>query len=660
MGVATAYEQLRNLGKSRQYKECAQLLQAVIQLMAHFKSYRSINQIAVLNRNVADLERELLEQVCEDFELVFAKAELPLKASMLSEACLVIEALGEQSKSRLITWYCNTQLREYRQVFRGSEEAGSLDNITRRYAWLKRILKTYDEEHAQIFPPSWKVNEILTHTFCDNTKEDFKGILARSTRSTQRLDVNLLLSCLQETLDLEQWLDKKFTLGPDHHRRSLDAPSPEENQGFGKAISIAFEPYLSLWVEAQDRQLASMIAKYRLHPLQHTDDELTSTSVLPSSIDLFKFYSLSLSHCTKLSTGTALLELSRAFTRHLDSYASSVLQHLLTQPIGVLEIVVILNTADYCSVTSGQLGSKIASKIAANLASNISFEPQQETFLGVVNSSLKTLVGLCEQPLEPALREMRNMPWSRMGIVGDSSSYVTEMVRVAQDQGFKVLSLLSKDAAYARAYAERLAEHFAQAFLSSVIAVKPITEIAAEQLLLDLYSIKKCFEDLLSLSPLYSKNSEATIPASYTRHLQVIFSRATALLKCLQLPAEHPSSLAQAFLIHHSTRSRTALSRFLELKGLKSKSEQSPFLEAFSARVAEMPEDERAKLGGDEHWLANLNQGPKEEAQIKSTNALESVGRTLLNRARDGVDRLGKEDGESSVGRGFGRFFQRP
>src|SRR5690606_35578030 len=111
-------------------------------------SYRSINQIAVLNRNVADLERELLEQVCEDFELVFAKSELPQKANMLSEACLVIEALGEQSKSRLITWYCNTQLREYRQVFRGSEEAGSLDNIARRYAWLKRILKTYDEEHA--------------------------------------------------------------------------------------------------------------------------------------------------------------------------------------------------------------------------------------------------------------------------------------------------------------------------------------------------------------------------------------------------------------------------------------------------------------------------------------------------------------------------------
>lgn len=55
--LTTAYEQLTVLCKSRQYRECAQLLQAVIQLMAHFKSYRSIDEIAALSRNIADLQR---------------------------------------------------------------------------------------------------------------------------------------------------------------------------------------------------------------------------------------------------------------------------------------------------------------------------------------------------------------------------------------------------------------------------------------------------------------------------------------------------------------------------------------------------------------------------------------------------------------------------
>lgn len=211
--LTTAYEQLRGLRSSRQYRECAQLLQAVIQLMAHFKSYRSIDQIATLSKNVSDLQREMLEQVCEDFEITFAKGEVAQRRGMLAEACSVMDALGENSRARLITWYCNTQLREYRQLFRGSEEAGSLDNISRRYSWFKRLLKTYDDEHAAMFPPYWRVNELLANAFCETTREDFKGILQKSTRRVdgRTLDVDLLLSCLQETLDFEHGLERRFT-----------------------------------------------------------------------------------------------------------------------------------------------------------------------------------------------------------------------------------------------------------------------------------------------------------------------------------------------------------------------------------------------------------------------------------------------------------------
>lgn len=211
--LTTAYEQLRGLSTSRQYRECAQLLQAVIQLMGHFKSYRSIDQIATLSRNVSDVQREMLEQVCEDFEVTFAKGEVAQRKGMLAEACLVMDALGENARSRLITWYCNTQLREYRQVFRGSDEAGSLDNISRRYSWFKRMLKTYDDQHAAIFPAPWRVDEMLANTFCEGTRDDFKAILTKSMRRAdgQSLDVNLLLSCLQETLEFEHSLERKLT-----------------------------------------------------------------------------------------------------------------------------------------------------------------------------------------------------------------------------------------------------------------------------------------------------------------------------------------------------------------------------------------------------------------------------------------------------------------
>jgi DNA-directed RNA polymerase beta subunit len=140
--LTTAYEQLRSLSKSRQYRECAQLLQAVIQLVAHFKSYRSIDQIATLSRNVADVQGELLEQVCEDFEVTFAKGETAQRKAMLAEACLVIDALGEHARTRLINWYCNTQLREYRQVFRGNDEVStSLCDVRLSSLTLSRLVR---------------------------------------------------------------------------------------------------------------------------------------------------------------------------------------------------------------------------------------------------------------------------------------------------------------------------------------------------------------------------------------------------------------------------------------------------------------------------------------------------------------------------------------
>jgi hypothetical protein len=75
------------------------------------------------------------------------------------------------------------------------------------------MMKTYDVEHASIFPAYWRVNEMLANSFCEGTREDFKSILQKSVRrgEGQSLDVELLLSCLQETLDFEHSLERRFS-----------------------------------------------------------------------------------------------------------------------------------------------------------------------------------------------------------------------------------------------------------------------------------------------------------------------------------------------------------------------------------------------------------------------------------------------------------------
>lgn len=481
--LTTAYEQLRGLAKTRQYRECASLLQAVLQLMKHFNSYRSIDQIATLSRGVSEFQRELLEQVCEDFEIAFAKGEVGSKKAVLSESCLVMDALGDNARARLVTWYVNTQLREYRQVFRGNDEAGSLDNIGRRYSWFRRMLKTFEDEHAGIFPAGWRVNEVLANSFCEGTRDDFKGILERSMRRIDegRIDVNLLLSCLQETMDFEQSLEKRFAAGA---RASIDTLSSLEDKTltFHGSISEAFEPYLSLWVESQDKQLATMIPKYRIQPLLAADEEFSPQAVIPSSIELFHFYKTSLAQCAKLSTSERLLDFSRILAKYLDQYAQQVLLFFLQGAEGpsLEHTILVLNTADYWHANTQQLEDNLKRRIDSDLSTKVDLSSQSDTFMGVASAAVLSLVNRVEIDCEGSWREMKNTNWSTMESVGDQSSYVAELLKHVNDQAGEILPLVGKQQ-YARAFCDNVVEHLANTYIANIVQCRPVSEVGAEQ-----------------------------------------------------------------------------------------------------------------------------------------------------------------------------------
>ncbi|KAF5849800.1 hypothetical protein GGP41_005244 [Bipolaris sorokiniana] len=648
--LTTAYEQLRSLSKSRQYRECAQLLQAVLQLVAHFKSYRSIDQIATLSRNVADVQGELLEQVCEDFEVTFAKGETAQRKAMLAEACLVIDALGEHARTRLINWYCNTQLREYRQVFRGNDEAGSLDNIGRRYSWFNRMMKTYDVEHASIFPAYWRVNEMMANSFCEGTREDFKSILQKSVRrgDGQSLDVTLLLSCLQETLDFEQSLERRFS---NESRSSVDTMASKEERphGFSQAISEAFEPYMSLWVESQDKQLAALIPKYRQQPLRNSEEEFSPQAVIPSSTELFHFYRVTLAQCAKLSTGTRLQELSATFAKYLDQYGQQVLYYFLSEKSGaqgpsIEDAVLILNTADYCYATCNQLEEKIKGRIDEEFREKVDLQSQADAFMGIASATVRMLVRKVEIACEPSWREMRNTPWAKLESVGDQSTYVAELLRNVKERSGEILKYLHKQQ-YARAFSDNLVDLMASAYIANIVQCKPISEVGAEQMLLDSYVLKQGLTEI----PTLNDEPGTAPPASFIKRINQSTSKIDPLLKTLQVRPSPPEALVQAYLIHIADKSDTNFRKVLELKGIR-KAEQTQLLDLFAAFRAS---PNHANLVQNSPFLTPLliqnNTGVGSgSGSVMGTPSLSGgrfdaagLGNMLVNAARDGVDRFG-------------------
>lgn len=576
--LTTAYEQLRALIKTKQYRECAQLLQAVIQLMAYFRSYRSIEQIAALNRNVSELQRELLEQICEDFEITFAKEEVLQKQGLLHESCLVIDALGDAAKNRLITWYCNTELRQYRTIFRGDQEAGSLDNIDRRYAWFRKTMKVYDEEHSAIFPQHWRVGEILAHVFSEGTKEDFQGILSRSTRGGQNLDVRLLLSCLQQTLDFEHSLERKFSTSS---RTSTDtATSATETSSSIVSISEAFKPYLGLWVDQQDKELARLVQEYRARPSRPPDEEFNPEHVIPSSTELIKFYQLSLNQCAKLSTGQPLLDLTRVFGRYLEQYSQQVLLFYISEkPSGntpsriptVEDIIMTLNTADYCYNTSNQLEEKIKSRIDDQYREQVDLQSQADAFMGIASAAVRGLVRRVEVDLEPSWREMRNTGFGKIEICENNSPYIPGLQNRIKDKTSFILQSLHKQQ-YARAFADNFVELLSNTYIANTGQCKPISEAGAEQMLLDTHEIKKTLSQLMPGNP---------PPATFLKRVSASIGKVEPLLKTLQVNPSPPEALVQAYLIHIADLSDTNFKKVLDLKAIKNRSEHAQLLELY-------------------------------------------------------------------------------
>jgi hypothetical protein len=91
-------------------------------------------------------------------------------------------------------------------------------------------------------------------------------------------------------------------------------------------ISTVFEPYLSIFVDAQDRIISDMVTTYRQqrgHPPPDQSDRVTH--LLPSSTELFYFYRDALERCAQLSNKSPFLDLCGVFKKWLKVYSEEVL-----------------------------------------------------------------------------------------------------------------------------------------------------------------------------------------------------------------------------------------------------------------------------------------------------------------------------------------------
>ena len=94
----------------------------------------------------------------------------PIKPGVVTDACLVLDILGPDVRAQFVERYVALELKEYRRIFRATDEAGQLDNLSRRFAWFRRLLHTHETEQGRVFPAEWRTGWFLTAKFIEITR----------------------------------------------------------------------------------------------------------------------------------------------------------------------------------------------------------------------------------------------------------------------------------------------------------------------------------------------------------------------------------------------------------------------------------------------------------------------------------------------------------
>ncbi|CAM9020459.1 unnamed protein product [Wickerhamomyces anomalus] len=539
--LITAYEQLVYFSEAKKYSDSVQLLSAVGELVDHFKPYKSIDDIADLTRKVNKLKITITDQIFQDFENTLNQKE-NLKDSELRSACQMLDLIGNDHHTRLVNWFCTQQLKEIKSIFISSDEAGSLENISRRFLFFKKLLKNYEQFFQNYFPEDWKVEEQLTSKFCEFTKDNPDESLSSSYEFTDGIEA----------------LPK-----------------------FSQSISSAFEPFLGIWVDHQNTFLSNKFLEFLSAPkLPSKEQDEHQANVIPSSADLFRAYRHLFSQCATLSTAGPLRDLARLFSKWSLEYSNRIMKPTLPATVNdesVAYITLVLNTADYCSTTITQLEEKLIETIDEGFKKDINFEPVKESFIKLMNKSINLLVYKIETESEFSWREMANTNWSHMEDVGDQSRYISSLKEILIKNCTLILPTFVREI-YVRNFCDKIVESTINQFLTSIIRTKPIPVIAAEQMLLDLSVLKETF---LKLPKLSTDAPDYKISSQYQKHVDRMVGRLEVILKVLLTQEAPQEGLVSNYFFLIGDKSVENFIKILQLKGITDKNRQTKFIDLF-------------------------------------------------------------------------------
>ena len=290
--LVAAVDQLERFASRRAYKESANLLDAVNELAAHFETYSDVPKVAELKRRRDDCESALRAAVFEDFHVNWQPSVVESDegvAARLRDACAVVDALDPKHREALTGDLTNKELTGYASVFDKNTGAGGeskgLDQVERRYAWVKRNLKAKEKMYG-VFPEHWRFPQLLCMSLCKLTRAHLAELLDAEARAAE---VQTVLQAMHKTVAFERDLDEHFGLkggvGGASHARSSSSVSDrsDSTDAFGAALGDDADAASAVRAKHAAKKRESRLAEQkggRALPMDSAAEALRDTSTL--------------------------------------------------------------------------------------------------------------------------------------------------------------------------------------------------------------------------------------------------------------------------------------------------------------------------------------------------------------------------------------------
>lgn len=518
--------QLQQLLKAKRYDEIPACVGAASDLATFFKPFRSLPRVAELSQQVTALENELFQNVCDDLVHAVHNSRGDLKSGIQSIAAL----RKEDYKDQLMRKYADTMLAEYRRIFGISDEAGSLENVKQRYTYLRKIIFTRHELFDYWFPNEWNVRDFLISTALSQTRSDIIAGL-KSLKFETEHDIQVLVSSLAETREFEVPLRTR-------------------------KLSELYTPFLEHWVEFQDHQIENAIKQYRRQPAIGSESE-----VFQSSTDLVHIYRALLQQMQRMSSGPPLLSLGRVFSHWFKRYCDDILGGSTKNPRRVAL------TAHYLQTTVTQLESAISESLDEKLRDELDISSCRSRMASYLDAAVETLAVRSADQVEKGWIDMAQANWrGRNDVDGSAQPYVATISVELETSMRKAMTGFENAPGTIYHLCVRVVEIICVNFLATGLrAAKPVSELSAEQLLLDFSALKKTLTGLPNLV----EHSESVRLKRFPETVHRTLDETEAIIKTLMGSPEPQDAFVRQYITLVKDRSPANFRKVAEAKGLR-------------------------------------------------------------------------------------------